>query len=100
MKSNFINYLKIKLKKKKIIKTEIKNKILQSIFQNKKIDSKKRLFSFFLNLKKSNKVFKYKNACLLTGKYSSVSNNFFLSRNYLKNLLNLNKIQNVKQNSW
>ena len=100
MKSTFIDFLKIKLKKKKIIKLEIKNKILQSIFQNKKISSNKRLFSFFLNLKKSNKIYKHKNICLLTGKTSSVSNTFFLSRNCLKNLLNLNKLQNVKQNSW
>jgi len=36
MKSELINFLKIKLKKKKILKNEFKNKILQSIFQNKK----------------------------------------------------------------
>jgi hypothetical protein len=36
MKSEILNFLKIKIKKKKFIKSELKYKILQSIFQNKK----------------------------------------------------------------
>ena len=99
MKSELINYLKLKIKKKKILKNELKYKILQSIFQNKKITPNRRLYSFFLILKNNNKIFKHKNLCLLTSKHAGLSNNFGLSRNSVKYLLNLNKIQNIKINS-
>ena len=51
MKTELIKLIKIKLKKKKFLKNEIKYKILKSIFQNKKINPNKRLFSFFFNSK-------------------------------------------------
>jgi ribosomal protein S14 len=100
MKTELIKILKIKIKKKKILKNELKYKILKSIFQNKKIEPKKRLFSFFLILKTNNKLFKHKNVCLLTSKTNSLVKNFQISRNAVKKLLNLNKIQNIKICSW
>ncbi len=99
MKSELINFLKIKIKKKKILKNELKYKILQSIFQNTKIVPNKRIYSFFLLLKNNNKILKYKNLCLLTSKHSGLVNSFGLSRNTVKFLLNSNKIQNIKINS-
>ena len=99
MKLNLINFLKVKIKKKKFIKNELKYKILQSIFQNKKINPNKRLFSFFLLLKSNNKINQIKDVCLLTGKSGSLSNNFFISRHSIKQLLNLNKLQNIKINT-
>jgi ribosomal protein S14 len=96
MKTELIKTLKIKIKKKKILKNELKYKILKSIFQNKKIEPKKRLFSFLLILKVNNKIFKYKNICLLTSKTNGLVKNFNISRNTVKKLLNLNKIQNIK----
>jgi ribosomal protein S14 len=44
--------------------------------------------------------YKIKNTCLLTGRNSAVSNNFFLSRHSLKKLANVNKLQNIKIKSW
>ena len=92
--------MKIKVKKKKFIKNELKLNILKSIFQNKKVIQSKRLFSFFLILKNNNKINKQKDICLLTSKSSGLYNNFGISRNCIKKLLNNNKIQNVKINSY
>jgi hypothetical protein len=100
MKSELIKLIKIKLKKKKIFKNEIKLKILKSIFQNKKVKPNKRLYSFFLILKNNNKILKYKNLCLITSKSSGLVNDFCVSRNVMKQNLNLNKIQNIKINSF
>lgn len=100
MKTELIKLIKIKLKKKKILKNEIKLKILKSIFQNKKIKPDKRLFSFFLILKNNNKIFKHKNICLLTSKTNGLVKDFQVSRNVMKQLLNFNKVQNIKVNSW
>lgn len=100
MKSEILNFLKIKIKKKKFIKKELQYKILQSIFQNKKITPSKRLFSFFLLLKNNNKINKQKDICLLTSKTAGLYNNFGISRNCVKKLLNNNKIQNIKINSF
>ena len=100
MNSETLNYLKIKVKKKKFVKNELKLKVLQSIFQNKKLQSKLRLFSFFLKLKLNNKIYKQQNICLMTGKTNGLVKDFFLSRNCLKKFLNHNKIQNTKINSW
>lgn len=100
MKSEILNFLKIKIKKKKFIKSELKYKILQSIFQNKKNNPNKRLYSFMLLLKNNNKINQQKDICLLTSKSSGLNNNFGLSRNSVKSLLNSNKIQNIKINSF
>ena len=100
MKSEILNFIKIKIKKKKFIKNELKLKVLKSIFQNKKIIPNKRLFAFFLILKNNNKINKQKDICLLTSKNSGLNNNFGISRNCVKKLLNNNKLQNVKLNSF
>jgi len=100
MKSEILNFLKIKVKKKKFIKNELKVKILKSIFQNKKITPNKRLFAFFLILKNNTKINKQKDICLLTSKSAGLYNNFGISRNCVKKLLNNNKLQNIKINSF
>jgi ribosomal protein S14 len=100
MKTELIKLIKNKLKKKKFLKNEIKYKILKSIFQNKKINPNKRLFSFFLILKSNNKINKLKNICLLTSKTNGLIKDFGISRNMMKYLLNHNKAQNIKANSW
>lgn len=100
MRSELLNLLKTKIKRKKFIKKELQCKILQSIFQNKKIVPNKRLFSFFLLLKNNNKINKQKDICLLTSKAGGLYNNFGISRNCLKRLLNHNKVQNVRINSF
>lgn len=100
MKTELIKLIKIKIKKKKVFKNEIKYKILKSIFQNKKIKPNKRLYSFFLILKFNNKILKHKNICLFTSKTNGLIKDFCISRNLMKQLLNLNKIQNIKINSW
>jgi ribosomal protein S14 len=100
MKSEVLNFLKIKVKKRKLIKKELRYKILQSIFQNKRIAPNKRLFSFMLLLNCNGKISKHKDICLLTSKTDGLYNNFGISRNCVKKLLNHNKIQNIRINSF
>ena len=96
----FKNFLKKKLKKKIFLKNEIKKKILKSIIQNQNVNFFKKQFAYYLLIKKPVYCYKQKNTCLLTGRNSSVSNYFFISRHFIKKNLNINKLQNVKINSW
>ena len=100
MDKKFTNFLKIKVKRKLYIQKEVKKKILKSIYQNQNIKPLKRQYSFFCLMKTNVLFLKIKNTCLLTGRNSSVYNNFFLSRHVLKKMVNVNKLQNVKINSW
>jgi ribosomal protein S14 len=100
MKTELIKLIKIKIKKKKYFVNEIKYKILKSIFQNKKVKPNKRLYAFFLILKTNNKVNKHKNICLITSKTSGLVKDFCISRNTMKQVLNFNKAQNIKVNSF
>lgn len=96
----FLNFLKIKIKRKLFLKNEIKKKILKSIVQNQKVNPLKKQYAFFNLVKLKNNIYKIKNTCLLTGRNSAVLNNFFLSRHSVKKLLNVNKLQNIKIKSW
>ena len=100
MTRKFINFLKVKVKRKLFLKNEIKKKILKSIIQNQKIQPLKRQYSYYQLIKTSNLYLKIKNTCLLTGRNSSVYKNFFISRHSIKKMLNDNKLQNIKINSW
>jgi len=99
MNKSFINYLKLKIKKKLFLKNEIKIKILKSIIQNQKNKPLKIQYAYYSLINMSTIFNKMKNTCLLTGRNASVSNNFYLSRHSLKKLLNQNKLQNIKINS-
>jgi ribosomal protein S14 len=92
----FLNFLKIKIKRKLYLKNELKKKILKSIVQNQNVKPLKKQYAYYNLIKMSNFPYKIKNTCLLTGRNSAISNNFFLSRHSLKKLLNVNKLQNVK----
>jgi hypothetical protein len=94
-----IKFLKIKLKRKLFLKNELKKNILKSIIQNKNVNFLKKQYAQYSLLQFTYNTFKIKNVCLMDGRSSSVSNNFFVSRNSTKKLLNLNKLQNIKINS-
>lgn len=96
----FLNFLKIKIKKKLYLKNELKKKILKSIIQNQNVNPLKRQYAYYNLIKMPNLHYKIQNVCLLTGRNRSVSNNFFLSRHVLKKMLNINKLQNIKIRSW
>jgi ribosomal protein S14 len=100
MNKNFINFLKIKLKRKLFLKNELKRKILKSIVQNQQLKPLKRQYGYYKLIKNASTFLKIKNVCLLTSRQSSVSNNFYFSRHVLKKMLNVNKLQNVKIRSW
>jgi len=96
----FIDFLKIKVKKKLFLKNELKRKILKSIIQNQNVNFLKKQYSQYTLVRLPYNFLKLKNACLIDGRRSSVSNNFFISRHSIKRLANANKLQNVKINSW
>jgi len=100
MNKLFIKFLKVKVKRKLFLKNELKKKILKSIIQNQNVSFFKKQYAQYSLLKFSYNTFKIKNICLMDGRSSSVSNNFFISRHSMKRLLNVNKLQNVKINSW
>jgi ribosomal protein S14 len=91
------NILKIKLLKIKLLKNLINNIIKKSIFQNRNINKKIRLFSFFnIKKRKSNKNNK---VCLFTGRRKGIIPNFNLSRHQLNKITKYGKLQNFKTNS-
>lgn len=100
MNKIFMNFLKVKVKKKFFFKNELKKKILKSIFHNQNVNPLKKQYALYSAQRIPNKHLKIKNSCLLSGRNSSVSKNFFISRHMMKKNLNLNKLQNVKINSW
>lgn len=100
MNKAFLNFLKIKVKRKIYLKEELKKKILKSIVQNQSVKPLVKQYAYYRLIKMSTLPYKIKNTCLITGRNSSVSNNFFLSRHSLKKLANINKLQNVKIRSW
>ncbi len=99
MNKKKIKIIKEILKKKNLIKTEIKKKIIKSIIQNKKINQIKRLMSQTIIQKKTKKI-KNNKICFLTSKKRGIETNLFLSRHSIKKLLNINELQNIKIKSW
>lgn len=92
------NILKIKLLKIKLLKNIINNLIKKSIFQNRNISKKIRLYAFF-NIKKKNAI-KDNNICLFTGRKKSISSKLCMSRHQLNIISKSTKLQNFKTNSW
>ena len=95
----------LKKKENRIIRSKIKNIIiikylyiniiLKSIFQNRNIKNKKRLFSF-LNTKKLKKNTTLNNYCLLNGQTNGLNKKLNISRHSLNNLLKFNILNNFK----
>lgn len=100
MNKLYVKFLKIKIKRKLLLKNELKKKILKSIIQNQSTNFLKKQYAQYSLSKFPCNMLKIKNICLMDGRNSSVSNNFFISRHSMKRLLNINKLQNVKINSW
>jgi hypothetical protein len=87
------------LKRKYFIKNEVKQKILKSIIQNKKVDQIKRFFAQII-LQKNNKKKKNNKICLYTSKFRGINTFLFFSRHTIKKLANINELQNIKVKSW
>jgi len=99
MNKLYIKFLKVKIKRKLFLKNELKKKILKSIIQTQSANLLKKHYAQYSLSKFSYNTLKIKNICLMDGRSTSVSNNFFISRHSMKRLLNVNKLQNVKINS-
>lgn len=87
------------IKRKYFIKNELKEKILKSIIQNKKIIQIKRFFAQIM-LQKNNKKKKNNKICLYTSKFRGINTFLFFSRHTIKKLANMNELQNIKVKSW
>ncbi len=87
------------LKRKYFIKSELKQKILKSIIQNKKIEQVKRFFAQTILQKKSKRK-KNNKICLYTSKFRGLNTFLFFSRHTIKKLANINELQNIKVKSW
>jgi ribosomal protein S14 len=83
------------LKNSLIIKYNIKNIILKSIFHNRQIENKQRIFSsfFFTKQQFTNKI---KNSCLLSGRNKSTNNKVLLSRHNMNKVTKLGLLTNFK----
>jgi len=92
------NILKIKLLKIKLLKNIINNLIKKSIFHNRNISKKTRLYAF-LNINKKNSI-KDNNICLFTGRKKGIITKFCLSRHQLNKISKHTKLQNFQTNSW
>ena len=82
-----------------IIKFIYLNMITKSIFQNRNIKNKKRLFSYF-SFKKLKKNTTLNNYCLLNGQTNGLNKNLNISRHNMNSLLKLGVINNFKIKSW
>jgi len=99
LKHNSKSILKTKLLKIIILKNIVSNLIKKSIFQNRNIKAKIRLFAFFnLNKNKITKT-KIKNTCLLTGRKKSINKQLHFSRHQLNIISKNNNLHNFKINS-
>jgi ribosomal protein S14 len=92
MKLEKINIIKDKLKRKKKIKRDLKNKLLKSIIQNKKVKPVIRIYAFYLIYNKNIK----NNMCLITGRFGGVYKFCNMSRQTIKKFSSSNKLQNIK----
>ena len=92
------NILKVKLLKIKLLKNLINNIIKKSIFHNRNIKKKIRLFAFF-NIKRKNSI-KDNNICLFTGRRKSIMTKLNMSRHQINKISKHVKLQNFKNNSW
>jgi ribosomal protein S14 len=99
----------IKKKENRILRNNIKNSIiikyiyintmLKSIFQNRNVNNKKRLFSNF-NQKKIKQKTTLNNYCLINGQSNGLNKHLSISRHKLNGLAKLGLINNFKIKSW
>ena len=103
MNKNIKNIVKEKIKKTKLIKTEILIKINKSILQNNNVKNNIKLYST-LQLIKKNKKHEYLSRqhkiCLITGKRGGSLKLFNFSRYIIKKLILENKLTNLKKHNW
>lgn len=93
-------YLKDKIRRSVIIKYKYLNLIQKSLFQNRYLCKKKKLyFLYLLNLNKVSAV-KKKNICLISAENKSVNKKLVMTRFQINYSSVLNKLQNFKINSW
>jgi len=90
--------LKEFVKRKWLLKNELKLNILKSIFQSLSIPNMKRI-RVQLTLQRIERIRKSKRinkVCLVTGKKRGISTFFFLSRHMIKKFSNWNDLPNIK----
>jgi hypothetical protein len=77
MRTNKLNVLKDKVKRKSFLKNELKKIILKSIFQNFKLKELDRLNAFkkLTFFKKKSSISRQNNVCLLSGRIGGVFKN-------------------------
>jgi hypothetical protein len=93
-------YLKDKIRRSISIKYKYLNLIQKSLFHNRYILKKKKLYFFyFINLNKLTLV-KKKNICLVSAENKSVNKKLIMTRFQINYSSTLNKLQNFKINSW
>lgn len=102
MKQYKKNIVKEFTKRKWVLRSEFKVKILKSIVQNLTLPNIKRIDAQYSiqKLKKIKKKGQLNKACMLTGKKRGVSTTFFLSRHMVKKFGNWNDLNQIKVKSW
>lgn len=101
-KNNLIHIEREVLKRKFIVKFEIKKIILKSIQSNKKIKPIVRAFASYKlsQMLHQSSISKQKSVCLRTGRFRGVYKTFSLSRHQMKKLFINNSLQNIQINNW
>lgn len=102
MNKNIKNIIKEKIKKIKLLNTEIFLKIKKSIIQNNNIHMKIKLYSKLQLIKKNKQntyMSKQHKICIKTGKRSSLLKGFNFSRYKIKDLILKNQLTNTKKNN-
>jgi ribosomal protein S14 len=86
------------VKRRGLLKRELKIKILKSILQNLTLPNISRIHAQknIQNLKKIKRNSQINKVCMLTGKKRGISTAFFLSRHMVKKLGNWNELSGVK----
>lgn len=85
------------VRRKCFLKTEIRNMMWKSIFQNRQTENTKRFFCKLLisSQKKKNFISKQKKKCVLSGSSKGIYKIFELNRHVIKKLNNMGMLQNV-----
>lgn len=98
LKEKFL--LRDNLKRTYILKYKYFYKINKSLYLNRTLSQRRKIFAFYNISVKFKTVRKIKNICSLSGSCRSVNKNTLFSRYQLNYLSILNKLQNFKVNSW
>lgn len=88
-------------KRLKCKKSELKKKILQTIFKNKNQKTKYKIAAQQMLCEKHTTSFNIQqNRCLFTGRIKGFHKNLWASRQSFKKLMILGDVQNLKKKSW